>query len=328
MRYLATLLTLSLLICLPAGAALAAEAPGTGGIGVRLVDIPASAQGDPRARAYIVDNLKPGSTIERRIEVQNNTGTRQTVKVYPGAARIDNNSFTVEDEDVANDLTRWTSVTAPELAMAPGESARVPVTITVPQDAPEGEQYGVIWAQIQADRAPGSSAIQVSRAGIRIYLSVGAGNGRAADLTVDALTASRNEAGKPLATAKVTNIGGRALDITGSLTLKNGPANISAGPFPVLKGTTIAPGASADVSVVLDTQLPNGPWDATMKITSGTLNREGTATLTFPNAGTTETVVIEQPGIPSWVWPVGGLAFVLIAAASVLVFRGRHGTGR
>lgn len=326
MRHLATLLALTFLICLPAGTALAAETPDNGGIGVRLVDIPASAQNDPRAHAYIVDALKPGNTIERRIEVQNNTGTEQHVKVYPGAADIENNTFTVKDEGVASDLTRWTTVAEPTLTIAPGKSSLVPVTIAVPKDAPEGEQYGVVWAQIQANPAPGSSAIQVSRVGIRTYLSIGAGNGRAANFTVDALTASRNKAGKPMATAKVTNTGGRALDITGSLNLANGPANITAGPFPVLKGTTIAPGTSADVAVALDAQLPNGPWDANLKITSGNVTREGTATLTFPQAGTSETAAIEQPGIPAWAWPAGALALMLIAATLALVLRRRHRT--
>lgn len=319
MRYLATLLALSFLIAVPAGAALATETPSGGGIGVRLVDIPASAQDDPRARAYIVDAIEPGTTIERRIEVQNNTGAVQQVKVYPGAAEIENNTFTVKDEGVVNDLTRWTSLSQSTLTLGPGEFARVPVTIAVPKDAPEGEQYGVIWAQIQADPVPGSSAIQVSRVGVRTYLSVAAGNGSPANFTVDKLTASRNEAGNPTATATVTNTGGRALDITGELNLKNGPANITAGPFPVLKGTTIAPGTSADVAVDLDAQLPNGPWDANLKVTSGTVTREGNATITFPQAGTGETAVIEQPGIPGWVWPAAALALILIAAALTLI---------
>ena len=42
-----------------------------GGIGLRLVDAPATARDDPRAQVYIVDHLAPGTVIHRRIEVSN-----------------------------------------------------------------------------------------------------------------------------------------------------------------------------------------------------------------------------------------------------------------
>ncbi|MET7564626.1 hypothetical protein ABZS95_31325 [Streptomyces sp. NPDC005479] len=66
---------------------------GQGSVGVRLVDIPVELADDPRARHYIVDNLRPGTTVRRRIEVLNTTDSTLRVEVYPAAAIITHGSF-------------------------------------------------------------------------------------------------------------------------------------------------------------------------------------------------------------------------------------------
>ena len=60
-----------------------------GTLGIRLVDVPVSSAGDPRARLYIVDHLSPGTVIKRRIEVSNTTRTPLSVALYSAAASID-----------------------------------------------------------------------------------------------------------------------------------------------------------------------------------------------------------------------------------------------
>ena len=74
-RYL-RLRTLSLLVALctvvptvPAGA----DDSDPAGIGIKLLEAPTNRRDDPRARAYIVDHLVPGSVIKRRVQVENNT---------------------------------------------------------------------------------------------------------------------------------------------------------------------------------------------------------------------------------------------------------------
>ncbi|MBW3590879.1 MAG: hypothetical protein KY393_03355, partial [Actinobacteria bacterium] len=59
-------------------------------------------------------------------------------------------------------------------------------------------------------------------------------------------------------TAEVRNTGGRALDLTGELTLTDGPGGLSGGPFPAELGTTLPVDGAAAVTVVLDEQLPDG----------------------------------------------------------------------
>jgi hypothetical protein len=95
--------------------------------------------------------------------------------------------------------------------------------------------------------------------------------------------------------AKVTNTGRRAIDLSGSLQLTDGPGSLSAGPFPVQVGTTLAPGEAAPATVRLDRSLPNGPWKATVTVTSGDVTRKAQATITFPShPGTSAKPVVAE----------------------------------
>lgn len=319
MRFLPALLAAALLAGIPAGAATAAETQ-DGSVGIRLVDTSSGALDDPRAKSYIVEHLAPGTGIERNVEILNQSREAMKVSVYAGAADIVDGQFTVAEEGVKSDLSSWTSVPSPTLSIEPGKSAMVPVSIDVPADAGEGEQYGVVWAQIQD--AEGST-LNVSRVGVREYISVGPGNGPAAGFTVAELKASRTEAGAPVVEAIVTNTGGRALDVTGSLALANGPAGISAGPFKIAKTVTIAPGGSAPVAVQLDAALPTGPWDATLTLASGTLSVDTSGSVNFPDL---VEVTVDAPAESSSAWMIfaGAGALLLAAATALLIFKRRR----
>lgn len=287
--------------------------PQPSGIGIRLLDIPAATQDDPRARSYIVDRLAPGAGIHRRIQVQNNSPAAQSVRIYSGAARIQEGSFLGDNDPAVNELTTWTSVDRPQVELQPGESADVMVTIDVPADASEEEQYAAIWAEIRS--APGSgNVIQASRVGIRIYLSVGPGNGAPADFRITSITAGRDNKGNPQVSAVLTNTGGRALDIAGDVALSKGPGGISAGPFGAQKALTLAPGEDGTVVTTLDAALPNGPWDAQMRLKSGLIEHKSGASITFPDAGEGQTVPVQEAEVP-WVALGAGVVALLIAGA-------------
>jgi hypothetical protein len=303
-----------------------APLPQSSGISVLLLDIPAATQHDPRARAYIVDRLAPGAVIHRRIRVQNNSAATQSVRIYTGAASIDKGAFIGASDPSVNDLTTWTSVDKPQLELAPGKGADVLATIDVPRDAAEGEQYAAVWAETRDTPAAGTTIIQASRAGIRIYLSVGAGNGTPPDFSVTSLTAARDAQGNPQITAMVTNTGGRALDITGDLTLSKGPGGLSAGPFPVQKVTTLAPGSTGSVVTTLATELPNGPWNAQMHLKSGLVEHDSAATITFPDTGPGTPVKPGNEADVPWVAlaAVAAVLFILTAAALLWGLRRRN----
>ncbi|HYO40246.1 MAG TPA: hypothetical protein VER39_11370, partial [Nocardioidaceae bacterium] len=273
------------------------------------------------ARVYIIDHVKPGTTIERRIEVSNDTGKPTDVAVYSGAAAIKAGSFVGLEGDTPNELTTWTKVGSPRLRLADGAKEMVDVTIDVPSDAPPGEQYAVLWAQTTS---AGSGAVtQVSRVGVRVYLSVGPGGEPASAFEIESLTAKRDASGTPVVAATINNTGGRALDLRGELTLDNGPGGLSAGPFPVTLGTTLGRGQTEPISVELDKRLPNGPWKAKLSVTSGLLTETAQATLTFPTSGTGETVTVSN-GLSLYWWLGGGLVGLVLLGLVVWILLRRR----
>ena len=312
-----------------APAAAAGDTLGTapGSLGLRLLDAPAAAKHDPRARSYIVDHLPPGTTIERRVEVSNTTASTAHVVLYSSAAGIVQGSFLGADGHAANEVSTWTSVTPEKLEVPAHGEAIATVTIEVPRNAAPIEHYGVVWAETRSDPAGGDGITQVSRVGIRLYLSIGPGGAPAADFTIDSLTAERSPEGQPIVVASVHNTGGRALDMNGSLELMNGPSGLTAGPFPATLGTTLAIGDTQPVTIALDAQIPAGPWDAEIALQSGLLERTAQATITFPEAGTSVAVPATSPR-PAWLYPaIAGMGALLLGLLAQLVrvrLRGRR----
>jgi hypothetical protein len=307
-------------LVLLAVAAAPVRAAATGSIGLRLLDAPIT--DDPRARLYIVDHLSPGTVIKRRIELSNTWDGNAHVLVYAAAARIENGSFLGAAGHTPNELSTWTSVSSPEVNIPPKDGVEMTVTINVPEDAQPGEHYGAIWAEARSSDDVG--IVQVNRVGIRIYLSVGAGGAPAADFTVDSLTAQRSDQGRPMIVATVHNTGGRALDVNGDLKLSDGPGGLSAGPFPATLGSTLAIGARGSVTILLDDQVPAGPWDAQLILKSGLLERTAHAVITFPAAGSALPVETSSDG-SRWLLFILAFAFLVVGITTfVLIRRARN----
>ncbi len=319
LRSLLTGLLTAFFLFVPAAASNADDPAPAGGIGIRLLDISEATQNDPRAQSYIVDNLPPGSAIERRLEVQNSTSERQNVAVYASAAEVKDGSFAALSRESQNELTGWTSVDTPTVDLASGESAEVTVRIAVPADAAEEEQYAVLWAEVRSEPSPDAQVITASRVGIRVYLSVGPGNGPAAGFTIGPLQAGRSGDGAPQVTAEITNTGGRALDVQGELALTNGPGGLSAGSVLVDSTVTIRPGETAPVSVSLAPELPPGQWHARLDLKSGLAAAQAEADLTFSDAAAVE----PEGGYRTAITAAVVLVLLLSGAAAWLVRRRR-----
>jgi hypothetical protein len=298
---------------------MAVTAQPAGSLGIRLVQDPGSANKDSRALMYITDHVAPGATIARRVEVSNSTGTTAHVTMYSSAATIVDGQFIGSEGRTANELSTWTMV-SPATLEVPADGKRLAeVSIKVPADAAPGEQYGVIWAEVSSARAPGAGSVtQVSRVGVRQYVSVGPGGAPAADFTIDSLTAERSPKGLPVVRASVTNTGGRALDMNGTLSLTAGPSGLNAGPFPARLGNTLALGDKRDVTIELGKDLPAGPWEAEVTMRSGLIDRTSKATLTFPGEGAP--LPGPSPGVPVWLYAAGA-ALLLLGLCGILFRR-------
>lgn len=304
-----------------------APEPAQPGLGIRLLEAPEALRDDPRAHHYIIDHVEPGTTINRRVEVSNRTGAPQQVEVYPGPAEVvEDGGFTFAEKGQVNELSTWISVDDSNFDLPDGALAEPTVTIDVPDDAPEGEQYAVIWAEIASPVPEGTGAQLASRVGVRVYLSVGPGNPPAADFEITALTPQRNADGVAEVLADVTNTGGRAVDITGEIEVSEGPAGLRAGPF-AMSTLTLAPGDSGQAVFSLSADLPNGPWRADVQMTSGLITRELSADITFPDTGVGETTAVDGRSWTPWIW---GSVIVLLGIAlvfSVLAARRKRTVG-
>jgi hypothetical protein len=287
---------LALLAVLVAAVPAGADTPPPPGVGVRLLDAPTERSDDPRARVYVVDQVKPGATFTRHVEVSNGDKQAADLLVYPAPATITDGQFAIGPQGAAGQVPRWTTVSPSRLHLAPGARATVTATFRVPRDAAAGEYYGAVVAERPARPDRGVSV--AVRAGIRVYLSVGPGGEPASDFSVDSLTAARDASGRPFVLAKVHNTGGRALDMAGSLRLTEGPGSLAAGPFDATLGTALGIGQTAPVTVLLDRSLPAGPWKATLELRSGLLRRKVEGTLTFPSAPAAASAPVTPREIP------------------------------
>jgi hypothetical protein len=330
-----TVLTLLVGIIVPASSASATPpneatvppgAADAGGIGIRLVDIPAAARNDPLARAYIVDRLNPGTSVRRRIEVSNSTGSLAKVGVYAAAARLRRGDFAFAPGHSRNELSDWTSVDRAVLRLRPRSSALETLTIEVPKNASSGEHYAVVWAEISAPAPTAGGVTLVNRVGVRMYISIGPGGALPANFAIGALTAERSASGGPLVVAEIRNSGRRTLEVGGYLTLANGPGGLRAGPFPVKLRTALAPNQAELATVRLDDRLPRGPWHAHLVLNSGRIHHEATATIRFPRESSAARPAVAYQHLMLVVSLT--LLFLIAAAAVLRSWRGGTRAGR
>ncbi|SEF02724.1 hypothetical protein SAMN04489740_3847 [Arthrobacter alpinus] len=323
-RIFVALLTVLAVLGPAAGAVADSAPPAEGGIGVRLMDAPADRANDPRALIYIVDHMNPGEVIHRRIQVSNTTAEVVSVSVYEAAAQIESGVFAGAPDRTANDLTSWTSVDRSVVTLDANDAQAVAVTIAVPQNAVDGERYGIVWAEIRSVPASADAVTVVNRVGIRVYLSVGTGAEPLSAMHIDSLLAGRNHDGQPVVTAQVRNSGARALDIGGQLSLTDGPGGLNGGPFPVRVPTTLGPGETGHVTATLDASLPAGPWKAHLELKSGPLTETADATLTFPETPGTATAPITPQSNAGILWLSIGLGLAALLLLAVLLVRNRR----
>ncbi|GIG90183.1 hypothetical protein [Plantactinospora endophytica] len=297
----------------------ARRAPDRAGIGLQLIDIPVARVKDPRALAYIVDHVRPGTTIKRRVEVRNTTGRRQHVELYAGAAKIDGNVFAAADGRGGNDLSGWVRLESNSVDLPPGGRKRVRVTVAVPETAPAGERYGAIWAQISSPPSDGGNVLQIHRVGVRMYLDIGLGGEPPSDFRVDGMAVGPGDGTWPAVTAWVENTGGRALDMAGNLHLSSTSGTVRAGPFPVTNGVTILPGQRGQVSVLVNQPLSAGRWKARLELTSGTVKRTAEAELTLNGSARAA-----EPTDRRWLVFGPGIGLALVLLVGLLGWRRRR----
>ena len=292
-----------------------------GSIGIQLLEGPVDREDDPRAHTYIIDFLAPGTVIHRKFQVVNTSKTTQHVDLYPGAASVGRGTFLFAPDHTANELTSWVSLFPTSRDLPPGGIAPVEATITVPRTASASERYAVIWAQDSSQPDHTDTIRMINRVGLRIYLDVGPGGEPPSDFQIKDMAATRVADGTPEVVVHVHNTGGRALDMTGSVELTNGPGSLSAGPFPAKLGTTLGIKDTERVIFPLNKRLPDGPWTVNLTLSSGLIHHDAAGTLTFPDTVSTSPPVKLESDSSKIGWTLGLGGGLIVTALAIVYHR-------
>ncbi|WFR65750.1 hypothetical protein P9139_11205 [Curtobacterium flaccumfaciens] len=294
-----------------------ASASAEAGLGIRLLDVPREQAHDPRAREYITESAEPGTVVHRRLRITNTTGSAQDVRLYTTAATISGGAFDVSRTD-QNELSRWTTLDRADAVVHDDDSVDVGVDVVIPRDASGGERFAVIWAEMRSGDA--GAVRLVNRVGVREYIDVTAGQRASPDFAIGTVESRRDGSGVPIVVAKVRNTGSLAVDLTGRLTLSDGPGMTTAGPFSAARTTTLAAGQTSTLRFRTSDALPQGSWTATVTAQSGTVTRTATAKVVIESAGTAG-----GSGATVRIAAAIGVALVVAVTVTVLIRRRRRG---
>jgi hypothetical protein len=290
------------------------EAASAGTLGIRLLAASGAVSTNPLASPYIVARLAPSSVLTRVVEIDNNSSRPIAVALYLAAASLRHGTFVFAAGDARNELTSWTSVVKKVIPLAPRSDAYDTVTVRVPSDAPQGNEYAVLWAAVSATPPGGQGITLVSRVGVRLYVAIGRGGGAPSNFVLGTLRAGRGLSGAPSLLATIHNCGANTLDLNGFWMLSNGPGGLHAGPFAATLGVVLAPGASERATVIFAPNFPRGPWRASLNVRSGLLSRSTSRTISFPSRFAAR----GQSSSDQRDVQLGFIGFVLLAGASFL----------
>lgn len=201
-------------------------------------------------------------------------------------------------------LKSWSSLSAKEFTLAPGESRSVTAAISVPADA-AGGRYGSFVFGIAGDKKPGSAALSQEIASLFLLRISGP-----VDETLSLLSFSApafSEFGPIPFSAKIKNSGNIHTKVYGLINVTDMFGNKVKDV--IVYETNIFPGASREVMATLDNKFLLGKYTATAVVYYGTeKNQTLTSSLTF------------------YVFPLK--AALIIAAVLVVLYFGRKRLGK
>jgi hypothetical protein len=164
----ALLLTSLLLLGIPG--AVPADDPGT----VSWSIAPATEAGAD-GRTWIEQDLDPGTTVTEHVAVRNlgDEATTFALAAADGYFTPTGRFSMLPSGEASEDAGTWVDV-AESVALAPGETAVLPLTITVPADATPGDHAAGVAASVLSEgtTAEGAQVGVESRVGFRVLLRV------------------------------------------------------------------------------------------------------------------------------------------------------------
>ena len=121
-------------------------------------------------------NITPGGHYEGYVDVINNGTEIMEYVVYAKPYRVSGITYDpiFEGETSQTMLASWVSIATPSGSLASMETARILYTVDVPQDIPDGGQYGVVFVETGGapDEAAPASIVTKHRLGHLLFAEI------------------------------------------------------------------------------------------------------------------------------------------------------------
>jgi hypothetical protein len=152
------------------------QVPALSQTGAALGIVPATTDpNNPQTKAWFIETLHPGETVERQAWVVNGFEDEREVEIVTkDAIQTTDGTFTYKDNSEKDELVgTWLNPTTRTLKL-PGKSSNnlLKFKISVPADAKPGEYAGVIAVQTQAIPNSNNAILVKNRVGARVYITV------------------------------------------------------------------------------------------------------------------------------------------------------------
>ncbi len=252
-----------------AGAAPGA-APAPGGFAWSVK--PAGAKGQSR-RDFFVYSVSPGQRVRDKVVVTNMSTRKLTFRVYAtDAFNTADGSFALLTADrTASDIGTWITVAGnPARTVAPGRSAELPFTLTVPPGATPGDHSGGVIAAV-TEQTTGSQGQRVNvdrRIAARVYARVD--GALTSSLRVESLKVAHQRpvfgGGDVNVTYRIRNTGNVRLAATARAGV-SGPFGTGLGSPATRQVPELLPGSVYTFTDRVRGVYPAGPLTATLRLT-------------------------------------------------------------
>lgn len=274
---------------------------------------------DPERSANLVERMAPGESVTRTLVITNPDDQPQRFTVSAAGATVTNaDGFLPSDEEPNAQLAQWITPVAQATEVPAHGSVAVPLRITVPPNASDGERYALMWVESATD-APNEGLSFGSRIGVRTYVQVAQGGSPHTDFEIENASV-RDDAGQPALAVQVRNHSDHAIDLRGTLTLHDGPGGLQSGTTE-LGADTIPIDGTGTVIAPIPASTPGGAWTADVALRASGQTKSLTHTIHLGGAVAEERANRFPVGAAS-----AGIGVLAVLGLAVFVLRYRRST--
>lgn len=121
-------------------------------------------------KSWIIRDIEQGKEVKEYVTIENLTNEPQEIAIDLREATEKNGTFLPVENREYRDLGLWTNLSQTDITLAPYEKQKVPLKISIPENANTDEYKATILASITEKNAQGISI--TTRIGVRMYINV------------------------------------------------------------------------------------------------------------------------------------------------------------